>query len=221
MQSLLPYGYLFQAYCLVPRGLVIELLDGDMRHLQLKTGLRGLVVAESFSPDSENSTLAGVVMRRDLVIDGLVTGTTTITGNDATSEILRMYSDLGRSDINYLLISGVIISMYNIVDIEKIHDALDIPVLGITHSKSRGNVQSALRRFPEFAQKSKMYKQLQDRTKISLHTSHDVFVRFKGCSTMDATRLLDGLVLQGAVPEPVRIAKMIAKSIREYHESSL
>ena len=42
-----------------------------MRSLHLeKKGLRGLAIAESFRQNSTKSVLAGVVMRRDFIIDG-------------------------------------------------------------------------------------------------------------------------------------------------------
>ena len=110
-----------------------------MRHLHLeKKGIRGLSIAESFTQNSKKSVLVGIVMRRDLVIDGFVFGKTTISGNDATDEILQMYEKLKRFDVSYLLISGVIISLYNIVDIKKIHEKLKIPVIAITYNDSSG-----------------------------------------------------------------------------------
>ena len=108
-----------------------------MKHLRLeKKGLRGLAIAESFKQDSEKSILAGIVMRRDFVIDGFVLGNATLSGDDATDEIIKMYEKLGRPDISYVLVSGIIISMYNIVDIKKIHEKLEIPVIGVTYQDS-------------------------------------------------------------------------------------
>ena len=81
-----------------------------MRRLHLeKKGIRGLGIAESFRQDSEKSFLAGVIMSNDLIIDGFVTGSATIKGNDATDEIISMYNKLGRTDISYLVISGIVI----------------------------------------------------------------------------------------------------------------
>ena len=81
-----------------------------IQHLHLeKKGLRGLAIAESFSQNSKKSILAGIVMRRDLIIDGFVLGKATLEGDDATDEILRMYKKLNRHDISYLLVSGIII----------------------------------------------------------------------------------------------------------------
>ena len=91
-----------------------------MNHLHIeKKGLRGLAIAESFRESDKISTLAGVVMRRDFIIDGFVFGHATIEGNDATDVILEMFEKLKRDDISFVMISGLIISMYNIVNIKK------------------------------------------------------------------------------------------------------
>jgi len=93
-----------------------------MRSLHLeKKGLRGLAIAESFRQNSLKSIFAGIVMRRDFVIDGFVFGSATLEGDDATDTILKMYDELQRPDISYVLISGLIVSMYNIINIEKLY----------------------------------------------------------------------------------------------------
>ena len=104
-----------------------------MRSLHLeKNGIRGLAISESFRQDSEKSVLAGIIMSNDFVIDGFVLGNTTIKGDDATDQIISMYKKLERPDICYIIISGIIISLYNMVDIKKIYDTLMIPVIGVT-----------------------------------------------------------------------------------------
>lgn len=186
-----------------------------MRHLRLeKKGLRGLAIAESFTKSSTKSVLAGVVMRRDFVIDGFVFGNTTISGDDATNEILDMYEKLGRPDISYVLISGIIISMYNIIDIKKIHDELKIPIIGVTYDDSTGITDAIKHHFPNnYESKIQEYKKIGSREKISLHTSYDVFVRNEGCTTKEVKKLLDDLTLQGSSPEPLRVAQLLAKTM--------
>ena len=186
-----------------------------MRHLHLeKKGLRGLSIAESFTQTSAKSILAGVVMRRDLVIDGFVFGSATISGDDATDEILKMYERLGRPDISYLLISGIIISMYNMIDIQRIHQTLEIPIIGVTYEDSQGIQDAIKHHFPEnYESKIKEYEKLGERKKISLHTSYDVFVRNEGCTIDEVKHLLDELTLQGSLPEPLRVAQLLAKTL--------
>ena len=185
-----------------------------MNHLHIeKKGLRGLAIAESFQEGDKISTLAGVVMRRDFIIDGFVFGQTTIEGNDATDSILQMYKKLHRDDISFLIISGLIISMYNIVNIKKIWNELKIPIIGVTYEDSNG-IEAALKyHFPEsHASKLEEYHKLGQRTKISLHTGHDLYVRIEGCTIDETKNLLNALTIQGSIPEPLRVAHMLART---------
>lgn len=184
-------------------------------HLE-KKGIRGLAIAESFNPDSTTSILSGIVMRRDFIIDGFVFGHTSLKGDDATDVILKMYDDLRRSDINYILISGLIISMYNIIDIEKLFHSLKIPIISITYNDSLGIENALKHHFPDsFESKINIYQKLAKRKKITLRTSYDVFVRKEGCALSDVKHLLDEITLQGAIPEPIRVSQLLARKILE------
>ena len=186
-----------------------------MRKLHLeKKGLRGLVIAESFTQNSKKSILAGVVMRRDFLIDGFVFGKATVEGDDATETILSMYKKLNRPDISYLLISGIIISMYNIIDLKKISQSLDLPVIGVTYQDSEGIEEAIRHHFPDsYESKLKEYQELENRDKITLHTSYDIYIRKEGCTLSDVKHLLDELTLQGSFPEPLRVAQLLAKTL--------
>jgi hypothetical protein len=185
-----------------------------MHHLHIeKKGLRGLAIAESFKENEKISHLAGVVMRRDYIIDGFVFGHSTIEGNDASDSILQMHQKLNRDDISFVMISGLIISMYNIIDIKKIWDRLKIPIIGVTYEDSKGIEDSIKYHFPDsYGSKIDTYRKLGQRTKILLHTGYDVFVRLEGCTVTEAKNLLNAMTLQGAVPEPLRVAQMLAKT---------
>jgi uncharacterized protein len=185
-----------------------------MQHLHIeKKGLRGLAIAESFKENEKISHLAGVVMRRDFIVDGFVFGYSTIEGNDATEAILLMHQKLNRDDISFVMISGLIISMYNIVDIKKIWDKLRIPIIGVTYEDSKGIEDSIKHHFPgSYRSKLEEYHKLGERTRITLNTKYDVFVRIEGCTILEAKNLLNALTLQGCVPEPLRVAQMLAKT---------
>ena len=188
-----------------------------MRSLHLeKKGLRGLAIAESFRQNSAKSVLAGVVMRRDFVIDGFVFGSATLQGDDATDVVLKMYDDLQRPDISYVLISGLIVSMYNIIDIKKLSDTLKIPIIGVSYRDSLGIEDSLKHHFPDsFESKLDEYEKLGQREKITLSTSHNVYVRKEGCTLNEVQRLLDDLTMHGSIPEPIRVSQLLAKTLLE------
>lgn len=171
-----------------------------------------LGIAESFRKSNKKSTLAGIVMRRDLVIDGIVFGSATIKGDDATESILSMHRSLARDDINCILLDGLVISMYNIIDGKRIAQETGLPVLAITFEDSKGLEGSIKHHFRKWQAKLKQYQKLGEREKVALKTGKSLFIRCWGLRSNRAIAILDAFTLQGSVPEPIRVAKLIARS---------
>ena len=177
-----------------------------------KKAIRALGVAESFRPSAKKSTLAGVVVRTDLIVDGFVFGEATVGGDDATRSVLNMFRKLRRADVNLLMLSGCIISRYNIIDLDELARLSGLPVVCLTYNESKG-IEGAIRRhFKHPEERLESYRKLGRRTSILLHTGYKAFVRNARISDTDAKRVLDAFTLQGGVPEPVRLAKLVARS---------
>lgn len=177
-----------------------------------KKAIRALGVAESFRPGARKSTLAGVVMRTDLVVDGFVFGAATVGGDDATAAVLRMYRRLGREDVNVVILSGCVISRYNIVDLEELARRSGLPVLCLTYNETRGLEGAIRRNFEHPEDRLERYRRLGGRAPIVLRTGRRIYVRSVGVPESAAKSVLDSFTLQGGVPEPVRVAKLLARS---------
>jgi endonuclease V-like protein UPF0215 family len=176
-----------------------------------KKGLRALGIAESFAGRT-HSTLAGVVMRKDLRIDGFVFGTVEVGGMDATDTILQMVEALHRSDINVIMLSGCVIAWFNIIDPLAVFNKTGIPVIGITYEASEGLLSDILFHFPSDTIRLAAYENLGERTQVHLHTGQTIFIRSWGISQSDALRLCDDFTLEGKIPEPLRVARICARS---------
>jgi endonuclease V-like protein UPF0215 family len=177
-----------------------------------KRGIRVLGIAESFKKTSSTSILAGVVMRRDLIIDGMVFGTVTVGGNDSTQNILSMLKSLKRNDINCIMLDGLIISMYNIIGGEEITEKAGVPVIAITFKDSQGIEGTIQRHFPNDSVKLERYHKLGQRDQILLKTGKFIFVRHWGLNSKEVSAIVNSFTLQGSIPEPIRIAKLAARA---------
>lgn len=172
-----------------------------------------LGIAESFKKSVRKSTLAGIVMRRDMIIDGMVFGSATIEGDDATDSIISMHRSLARDDVNCILLDGLVISMYNIIDGEKVATETGLPVLAITFEDSKGLDGSIRHHFDDnWQNKLEQYQRLGKREKIALKTGKNLFIRYWGLNQKRAVAILNSFTLQGSVPEPIRVAKLAARS---------
>ncbi len=177
-----------------------------------KSGLRALGIAESYA-GREQSTLAGVVMRKDLRIDGVAFARVTVGGSDATDAVVRLFTRLARRDINLLLIGGSVIAWYNIIDPEAVHAATDLPVIVATYEESEGLDEDIRRHFPGDDARLAAYRKLGDRTPVRLRSGYTLFVRSYGISSGDAARLCNDFIYDGRVPEPIRVARLIARGL--------
>ena len=186
---------------------------GRLRLHLNKPGIRALGVAESFRQGQKRSVLAGVVMRSDFVIDGVALGRTAVGGDDATSSIVTLFRKFHRNDVNLLMVSGAILSLYNIIDVDELSKRTKLPVVCLTYKETAGIEESIRRHFPQGPDKKlEAYFKLGKRIGVKLRTGHRVYVRTAGIESADSKTILDLFTLQGSVPEPVRVAKLLARA---------
>ena len=193
--------------------------DGiKLRRLHVdKKGIRVLGLAESFNQKDLRSNWSGIVMRRDLVVDGVSFGSSTIEGNDATDNIVNMWKKLNRNDIGCIFLDGLVVSMYNIIDGRSICEITGLPVVAITFRDSKGLEGSIRYHFcTQSTDRIRRYNMLGDREPVLLKTGKKIFIRYWGSSYEIVTTLLNSFTLQGSIPEPIRLAKLIARESGRY-----
>jgi len=180
-----------------------------------KKGFRTLGVSESFVKGvSEKSILAGVVMRADMMIDGFTFSRVTVGGLDATDKILEMYKSLNRDDINLLMLNGCVISWYNVIDLHRVSDETGLPLICVTYNESAGLERYFKEYFPDdWMTRVEIYRRNRERTAITLSTGHTVYIRFIGMSIEEAKGVLNKFTSHGSVPEPLRVARLLARAL--------
>ena len=177
-----------------------------------KPALRVLGIAESFVRSSPISILAGVVMRADLRVDGLAYARATVGGDDATEAVLNLYRQLDRTDVNALLLSGLAISWFNIIDLKEISERIQKPVICLTYEESPGLEGYIREYFPQPEKKLRRYAASGERTSVLLKTGFEVYVRALGATIEEARILLNKFTRDGRVPEPLRVARLAARA---------
>ena len=177
-----------------------------------KPGTRVLAVAESFSP-GENSTLAGLVMRKDLRTDGFAVTRVAVGGMDATDGVIRLFHELDRRDINVVMLSGAVIAWFNVIDPETVCKVTGLPVICVTYEDSEGLASHIIHHFPGDAARLAAYERLGERTPVVLRNGLTLFVRSWRMPVRDAATFCRQMTYDGRVPEPVRVARLIARGI--------
>lgn len=153
-------------------------------------------------------------MRSDMVIDGVTFSTVKVGGMDATERMLEMLRNLDRNDINLLLLNGCVISWYNVIDLNRLTEETGLPLICVTYEESDGLEKYFEELFPEDKEERiKIYHSNGPRTLLKLHTGYKVYIRFLKMTTDEARVILKKFTSHGAIPEPLRVARLLAKAI--------
>jgi endonuclease V-like protein UPF0215 family len=183
-----------------------------------KKGLRVLGIAESYS-SGDRSILTGVVMRKDLRTDGFSFTCTTIGGMDATDEVISLYRNLRREDINVIMISGCVISWFNIIDPTKVQKETGKGTIIVTYEDSEGLEEDINHHFPGDRDRLAAYLALGPRTPVRLSTGYTIYLRSCGISEKEAGQLVNDLTLDGKIPEPLRVARLCARAVLRFERN--
>ncbi|NHN42144.1 DUF99 family protein [Halorubellus sp. JP-L1] len=177
----------------------------------MKAGARAVGVAESYR--GSTSTLAAVVVRADRAVETVSFGTCTVGGRDATSGVADVVASLERPDARYVFVAGVAPAWYNLLDLQTLHERVDRPVLAVSFEDSDG-LEPALREAFDgeaLAERLRAYRALPDRRPVDVDDDV-VFVRALGVGREHAAELVRGFTHEGGRPEPVRVAREIARA---------
>jgi len=181
---------------------------------QWKTGVRVLAIAESFSREDNKSIVAGIVMRGDFRIDGFGICRPKVGGTDSTSSLVSLYQRLERPDIRAWMLSGSVISWFNIIDIVELHEATGVPVVCVTYNPSEGIEKYLKEYFPsDWGLRLQIMERAGPRMEVTLETGHVVYLSVSGLSTTRAKQLVNQFTLDGKIPEPIRVARIEAAGL--------
>lgn len=151
-------------------------------------------------------------MRADLIIDGMSFETATISGMDASDAVVALVRRLGREDIGGVLLHGSVIAGYNIVDLQHVHNATRLPVISVSQeplSDMRGILQAKFSK--DWQSRWRIVQQNGPLQPLHLPTGNIVFLQCCGTEAHTAGELLKRLTRFGGIPEPLRVARLLAR----------
>ncbi len=188
----------------------------------MKPGTRVLGIAESFGAD-ESSTLGGVVMTCSGRVDDFVFGRCTVGGTDISESIIEMVERLDREDIRFLLIAGVALAWYNIIDLEAIHAETALPTIAVTFEASDGletAIEENIDDRSTMEDRHERYARLPPRRAVTVNKT-TLYLREAGCRPSEA----DEVIIQctesvDARPAPLRVARLAARAVDAYRTTN-
>ena len=157
--------------------------------------------------------VVGIHMRGATRVEGIVATDVERDGDDSTNRIARCVAGSGLRGVKAILLDGASFAGFNVVDLEGLHQETGLPCVSFTKGiPDVEAMRSALRNVPNPEGK---WALLSARRRLTIPTeTTPLTVSFAGIGEAEVVQLLAATTARGLVPEPLRIAHLVASVMR-------
>jgi endonuclease V-like protein UPF0215 family len=153
--------------------------------------------------------VVGTIFRGGSFLDGIISTKVTIDGTDATKKLIKLINGTKhKPQLQYIILDGIALGGFNVVDIEELHKKTSLPVIVV------------IRRMPDLQKITETLIKIGQEQKISLlkkagqvYPLRNIFIQLKGLNIKEAEEVLKISCTRSLLPEPIRVAHIIASGI--------
>lgn len=181
----------------------------------MKSSVRVLGIDDApFRFGAEKVLVVGAVLRLPNYLEGVMRTECQVDGRDA-DEVLEgmLLRSRFKEQLKLVLMDGAALGGFNVVDIDRLHASTGIPMATVTRDPpDLERIRGALRKhFPDWQTR---FEVLTRRELREVRTEHKpLLVCSVGLEERDVDEIISKSIVRGAVPEPLRVAHIIASAM--------
>jgi endonuclease V-like protein UPF0215 family len=170
-----------------------------------------------FIPGSKGFALVvGVVFRGGFWLDGVMHTRVRVDGFDAGGKIAAMV--LGsphHKQLRVVMLNGVTFAGFNVVDVRKLNEETGLPVIAVTRERPDFvKIREALKNLPRSEERWRAVQSGGETfTAQTRKENGKIYAQASGISPDDAKKILQMTSIRSSIPEPLRVAHMIASGV--------
>lgn len=158
--------------------------------------------------------IVGVIFRGNSLLEGVIVKNIEVDGDDASSKIIDMVNNTRhKKQLKAILLHGITFAGLNIADIAEINRKTSLPVIAITTKKpDNESFINAIKKTKNSKDKMRRLEKAGKAHAMQI-SSRSIYLQLSGIDKEDAERIIRITIARGFVPEPIRVAHMIAGAI--------
>jgi endonuclease V-like protein UPF0215 family len=166
-----------------------------------------------FKFSDEFVPIVGVVMRGGY-LDGVMRSQVKVDGDEATSVVIDIINrSRYKEQVRVLMLNGIALGGFNVVDLEEVNKKTGIPCISITRDRPDYKAMEKVLK-TKFDDWERRWAIIGHDDLMTVDTGHKpLYVRAHGIDDNEAKRFIVRSILRGALPEPLRIAHIIATAL--------
>jgi len=164
-----------------------------------------------FKFSDTHTPLVGALVRLPNYVEAVLVGKVEVDGTDAGEVVAKLIHDSRyKEQAKAVLLDGAAVGGFNVIDIDALSQETGLPVVTVTRDEPDMNaVKSALKK--NFDDWEARYGILSRRKLRKMDTGYNpICYDCAGMKPSEAEHIIKKSIVRGAMPEPLRIAHIIA-----------
>ena len=166
-----------------------------------------------FRKDKE-TMLIGTIFRGGEWLDGILRTEVKVDGNDATDRIIEMVKRCKFKDLRVIMLDGLGFAGFNLVDMERVFEETKLPVIVVVRKMPDFNkIKKAIKNLHHAEFYSNCIKKAGIPKRVETKKGKFIHIQFHGIRFEDAERIVKISSTRSLIPEPIRVAHLIASGV--------
>lgn len=157
--------------------------------------------------------LVGAIFRGGSFMDGLLSVRVKKDGMDSTEKIAEAVRSSRHYDqLSIIMLDGITFAGFNVVDVKKLNKLTKLPVIAVQRKRpDMKEFKAAIRKiFPDWRKRLEAVAAAGPVRRYLLESKFAVFYQRTGIPKSECEKVLEVSCTHGIIPEPVRVAHLIA-----------
>lgn len=190
----------------------------EVKFWQIKPEIRILGVDDGpFEPRSKGEVpLVGAVFRGGRWLDGVLKTRIKQDGTDVTKRLIDIVNrSRHRGQLRVLMVDGVTFAGFNVLDAKEVFRKTGLPVIVISRElPDMMNIREAIKHLPRWRDRWRIIKGLGKIYPVKTKSrGAPIYMQLVGIKRADAENVVKLSSTRSLVPEPLRVAHLIATAI--------
>lgn len=188
-------------------------LNKKFRNIKKEIRILGIDDSPFLAHTNQLVMVIGTVFRAGEWLDGVLRTFIHGDGRDATTKIIDMVNSTRHKDqLGVIMLDGVTFGGFNVINIQEIFIKTGVPVIVIMRKfPNFEKIKNALKRFDDC---DKRWQDILDAGKVYEIENHEnIYIQINGIDIEDAKEIIRLSTTRSAIPEPVRVAHIIAAGV--------
>ena len=190
--------------------------NDNIKFYKIKDEIRILGIDDSpFDLYNDKTALViGTIFRGGNWLDGVLRTEVTVDGTDATEKILQMVKKTKHKDLRIIMIDGITLGGFNVVNIKKLFEKTGLGVIVVVrHKPNFRQIKQVLNNLKD-GEKRWDYMQIAgEPKKVETKPGKFIYIQNYGINDSDAKKIVKLSSTRSLIPEPIRVAHLIGSGI--------